>query len=244
MTPNTHFDAKTLYSLIDLTSLNACDTQETIQAVCQQATSPLGQVAAICVYPQWITLCQQLTPATLPIATVINFPSGNAPLEKSLSDIAAAQQQGAKEIDIVFPYQDFLQGLSQKTLETITAYRQACTSSTLKVILETGELQDPHLITQASLIAIDAGADMIKTSTGKTPIGATPSSVSAMLDAIQQRPNHLVGIKISGGVSDVTTANQYLQQIAERMGIEWIDTQHVRIGSSRLSSALHPEINQ
>ena len=85
---------------------------------------------------------------------------------------------------------------------------------------------------------------MIKTSTGKIPVGTTPSAVSAMLDAIQQRPSSLVGIKISGGVSDVTTANQYLQHIAERMGTEWIDAQHVRIGSSRLSSALLQELNQ
>lgn len=230
------FNFKELIPYIDLTSLNETDTFESITTFCQKAVTPFGTVAAICVYPQFVQQVVSIHP-DIPVATVINFPSGNEELNHVCEQIAQSIEKGASEIDVVFPYQSYVQGRREEAIRFIGACKKQVGNILLKVILETGALKNLTLIKQAAQAVIQAGADFVKTSTGKIAIGATLEAARSILSAIQEtcRP---VGLKVSGGIKEPNQALEYLDLVKEVMGKNWVSPKTFRIGSSQLIDKL------
>lgn len=236
--------AKHMVSFLDLTSLNEDDNDATITALCQQAQTELGNVAAVCVYPQFVPLVKKLiNHAAVKIATVANFPHAADPIETVIKVIERAIADGADEIDIVMPYRDYLEGKHSDVENFIKACKEACDDKLLlKIILETGALERPEAIANASRDAIQAGADFIKTSTGKWSVNATPAAARAMLKTIHtMKPQHTVGFKASGGIRTLAQATEYLQLAEEIMGKDWPKPNTFRIGTSRLVEELLTE---
>lgn len=231
-----------IFSLIDLTSLNDADTEETITALCEKAVSTLGHVAAVCVYSQFVPQAKQLLANTsVKIATVANFPSGEDPLENVLLSIKQSMDAGADEIDVVLPYQAYLRGDEAFAIDFIKECKTICNDKLLKVILETGAFGNPEIIFQVSKDCLLAGADFIKTSTGKISIGATLPAAKAMLSAIQEltpKVDRVLGFKVSGGIRTLEKALQYYQLAADMMGERWISPETFRIGASQLVDEL------
>ncbi|MGJ3494939.1 deoxyribose-phosphate aldolase [Piscirickettsia salmonis] len=231
---------KIVMALIDLTSLNLNDNDQMIMDVCAKASNRLGKVAAVCIDPKFVSLAKRLLKNQhIAVASVVNFPLGNDPIETVLADISQVLIDGADEIDLVIPYQDYLQkGGSERALHLVKASKALCNDKLLKVILETGELKSHALIFKAACDAINAGADFIKTSTGKTAVGATVSAVKAMLDAIQVNLHYHphVGLKVSGGIKTLAEASQYIHLAKEVYGKEKIQvsSMNLRFGASRL----------
>jgi len=198
--------AQRALSLMDLTTLNEDDTDAKVIALCHQAKSPAGNTAAVCIYPRFIpvarkTLREQGTP-DIRIATVTNFPHGNDDIEIALAETRAAIAYGADEVDVVFPYRALMAGNEQVGFELVKQCAEACHEAKilLKVIIETGELKQDSLIRKASEIAINAGADFIKTSTGKVPENATLHSAELMMRVIKElNVGQSVGFKPAGG---------------------------------------------
>jgi deoxyribose-phosphate aldolase len=197
--------------LMDLTTLNDDDTNEKVIALCHQAKTPVGNTAAVCIYPRFIpiarkTLKEQGTP-DVRIATVTNFPHGNDDIEIALAETRAAIAYG-DEVDVVFPYRALIAGNEQVGFDLVKACKDACAAANvlLKVIIETGELKEEALIRKASEISIKAGADFIKTSTGKVPVNATPESARIMMEVIRDMGvSKTVGFKPAGGVRTAKT---------------------------------------
>jgi deoxyribose-phosphate aldolase len=227
-----------LISLIDLTSLNTDDTENSITHLCQQAFTSQGNVAAVCIYPQFISLAKSLVNNTsVKIATVANFPQGNSDIKQVAQAVEQALQAGVDEVDVVIPYRDCLQGNYQTSELLVKTCKQLCRDHVLKVILETGELADNKLIYQVSCRMLEQGADFIKTSTGKVAIGATVEAATAMLQAIKA-VNPAAGFKASGGVRTPEQAQTYFNLASQIMGTAWCTSQHLRIGASSLLDAL------
>lgn len=226
---------KKIISLIDLTSLNETDTDATIKTLCEKAVTHFGYVAAVCVYPKFVNQARQLLAKTpIKIATVVNFPVGNDSLPMILSTIEQSIRDGANEIDLVFPYQQYLAGDHESALEIIRQSKKICGETILlKVILETGAIPDLKILEQISEAVIVAGADFLKTSTGKIEIGATLESARVMLETIKKSDVN-VGIKISGGVRTIEQAAQYIQLAEQIMGQDWVNKNRFRIGASQL----------
>ncbi|MBA0187004.1 deoxyribose-phosphate aldolase [Pectobacterium odoriferum] len=237
--------AQRALALMDLTTLNEDDTDEKVTALCRQANSPAGKTAAICIYPRFIPLAKKIlheqgTP-DIRIATVTNFPHGNDDVAIAVAETKAAIAYGADEVDVVFPYRALIAGNAQIGFELVQACKAVCQDAhvLLKVIIETGELKQEALSRQASEIAIDAGADFIKTSTGKVPVNATPESAAIMLKAIRDKGvGERVGFKAAGGVRNAEDAAIYLQLADDIMGAEWATAQHFRFGASSLLASL------
>lgn len=235
---------KEIVSLIDLTSLNATDTVASVALFCKKAYTPFGCVAAVCVYPQFVSLvATEFAHTPIKVATVCNFPDGTAPLENVLTDIQLALMNGAQEIDVVFPYPRYLAGDKDYAQHFVAACKAACGEQILlKVILETGQLNDLTIIAEASKTALLAGADFIKTSTGKVSHGASLEAAATILSVIQDLSPHLkqsAGIKISGGVRELEQAAYYLQLAENIMGTSWVSPASFRIGASGLVDAIH-----
>ncbi len=228
-----------ILSLVDLTSLNEEDTEESIAAFCEKADMPLGHVAAVCVYPRFIRLvADNFTGTKIKAATVANFPTGNATLEDVLIEINNAIDDGAEEIDLVFPYSRYLAGDRQYAQTFVSTCKVACGDDvTLKVILETGALNDLAIIADAAFDVLTAGADFIKTSTGKIHEGATLEAVATILLVVQhlskQLP-HRLGVKVSGGVRTLEQAARYVELADAIMGRAWVNAATFRIGASKL----------
>ncbi|MBU1332844.1 MAG: deoxyribose-phosphate aldolase [Gammaproteobacteria bacterium] len=240
--------AQQAVALLDLTSLNADDNEARIIALCQRALSPAGPVAAVCVYPAFVALARrtldELGGAAVRVATVTNFPAGAADVEAATAQTAAAVAAGADEVDVVYPYRALLAGDAAVGRALVAACRAACGSRVLlKVILETGELQDPALIRQASLDAIDAGADFIKTSTGKVAVNATAEAAQIMLAAIAERGAQ-VGFKPAGGIRTLADARLYIDLAGEILGADWVTPAHLRLGASSLLDDLLATLGQ
>ena len=228
--------------LMDLTTLNDDDTDARVMALCQQAQSPAGCTAAICVYPRFIPLARktlrELGAEGVRIATVTNFPHGNDDLAIAVAETRAAVAYGADEVDVVFPYRALLAGDETAGFELVSACKAACGDTVLlKVIIESGELKSEALIRRASELAIDAGADFIKTSTGKVPLNATLAAARIMLQVIKEK-NPSVGFKAAGGVKDAVTAAEYLTLADEIMGEGWVSPRTFRFGASSLLASL------
>ncbi|WP_422444656.1 MULTISPECIES: deoxyribose-phosphate aldolase [unclassified Endozoicomonas] len=231
--------------LMDLTSLNDDDTPEKIIALCHQAHTEAGNTAAVCIYPRFIPLARKTLNALglndVAIATVTNFPAGDDDIEIAVAETRAAIAYGADEVDVVFPYRALMAGNEEVGAELVRRCKDVCSVDDsgqkqvlLKVIIETGELKDPALIRKASDIAIAAGADFIKTSTGKVPVNATPESARIMLEAIRDSGNTQVGFKPAGGIRTAEDAALHLDMADEIMGDGWVNSRHYRFGTSSL----------
>jgi deoxyribose-phosphate aldolase len=191
------------------------------------------------VWPQFVKRAQEgLKGSSVRIATVVNFPAGAEDMGRVTDDTQEALSDGANEIDLVLPYNAVRRGDLAVAKDMVDAVRELVDGDRLlKVILETGELMDPRLIETASLIAIEAGADFIKTSTGKTPVSATPEAAEIMLTAIKAS-GRSVGLKPSGGIRTVADAKIYLDMADQMMGPGWATPQTFRIGASSVYEAL------
>ncbi|WP_262298698.1 deoxyribose-phosphate aldolase [Microvirga sesbaniae] len=224
---------------LDLTDLTETCTDQAIDALCKRAVDPHGPVAAVCVWPQFVKRSQEnLRGSPVRIATVVNFPAGGEDVSRVTDDTQEALSDGANEIDLVLPYGAVRRGDLAVATEMVEAVRDLVDQGRLlKVILETGELKDPHLIETASRIAIAAGADFIKTSTGKTPVSATPEAAEIMLNAIRAS-GRSVGLKPSGGIRTVADAKIYLDLADRVMGPGWATPRTFRIGASSVYDAL------
>ncbi len=230
--------AHALLRLLDLTSLNEDDTEYKIEDLCQKAHTPYGNVAAVCVYPRFVPLAKRLLHGSdIKVATVVNFPKGEYNLNKLKKEIYQALDAGANEIDAVFPYQEFLNKHYTECEKFAQSARELCEGKTLKFILETGEIKNALKISNATKICIDAGADFIKTSTGKTPVSATPEAANAILETIAADSRN-VGFKASGGIRTVEDAKKYLLLAINIMGYKWITPGNMRIGASSLLNDL------
>lgn len=225
--------------LMDLTSLNEDDTPEAIIALCQQARTEAGNTAAICIYPRFIPLARKTLKSLglndVTIATVSNFPDGGDDVDIAVAETRAAVAYGADEVDVVFPYRALMAGNETVGAELVKQCKEACGDNVLlKVIIESGELKDEVLIRRASEIAIDAGADFIKTSTGKVPVNATTESARIMLETIRDSGKTNVGFKPAGGIKTAEDAAVHLELADTIMGPEWVDRNHYRFGASSL----------
>jgi deoxyribose-phosphate aldolase len=234
--------AKLGIELMDLTSLTNSETDQQIIELCQKAKSPAGNTAAICIYPRFIplarkTLNNQNSPE-VKIATVTNFPHGNDDIDIAVAETKAAVAYGADEVDVVFPYRALIAGNSEIGFDLVKTCKAACgEQAILKVIIETGELKTEALIKQASEISIAAGADFIKTSTGKVAINATPESARIMMQVIKDKKPS-VGFKPAGGVKTAADVQEYLEIATELLGEQWVNANNFRFGASSLLTNL------
>lgn len=226
--------AKYLIGHLDLTALDKTETSYSVAELCHRAQTPYGNTAAVCIPPQYIpTAKQELVNTGIRIATVVNFPDGQSSLKKVSSEIERALSAGADEIDAVFPYQEFLAGHLPPCADFLKTCRNLCTNKVLKIILESGEYPNCTKIQEASLMALMASADFIKTSTGKTKISATYEAANIILETIHEG-KYNAGFKASGGIRTTMDAKQYLILAEAVLGEQWIDTSTFRIGASSL----------
>ena len=230
---------------MDLTTLEGKDTEGRVRSLCAKAVRPapiypeLPSVAAVCVYPTLVpTAKAALRGSGVKVASVATaFPSGLSSLEVKLADTQAALDFGADEIDMVIDRGAFLSGDFSAVVAEIAAVKAICGPVHLKVILETGELGSYDNIRRASDLALDAGADVIKTSTGKVGTNATLPVALAMCDAIRahaRRTGRRAGLKVAGGVRTTKQALAYLVVVKETLGDDWLDPEYFRIGASAL----------
>ena len=238
-----------ILNCIDLTTLEGSDNSAKINQLCDKAISFIAPdkktkgTAAVCVYPTFVALAKKnLSGTSIKTACVAGaFPSGQSPLSVKLEEIKYAVNEGADEIDMVISRGKFLEGNYTEVFDEIVAIKDACGQVTLKVILETGELISPANIYKASLMAMEAGGDFIKTSTGKIAVNATPESFLVMLDAIKfyyEKTGRQVSIKPAGGIADAPTALLFLQILENVLGEKWFNNQSFRIGASRLADKI------
>jgi deoxyribose-phosphate aldolase len=234
--------ARRLLGLLDLTSLNANDTDASVSALCALASSAAGRVAAVCVWPRFIGVARRALGDTgIPIAAVTNFPEGAPDIPAAAGQTAAAMAAGADEIDVVFPYQAFLSGDETAGLKLVRACREACGErGLLKVILETGQLKTSANIGRAAELAVEGGAQFLKTSTGKTQPAATLDAAAVLIEVIaaERAKGHEVGLKPSGGLSRIADAQAYLDLYEKRFGRESASPCTFRLGASSLIHAL------
>ncbi len=228
--------ARLALACLDLTSLNDTDTELQVAALCERAAGPHGPVAAVCVWPRLARFARDHAASTVAVAAVANFPDGSTDIERALRDTGQIVQAGAQEVDVVLPYQALLAGDEKACTTLLNAVRRASEGLLLKVILETGELREPALMQHAARIALDAGADFLKTSTGKTPVSATPQAAETLLRAIRDeaRTGALVGFKASGGVRTVAEAAVYIGLVESVLGAGALVPARFRIGASSL----------
>lgn len=236
-------------STVDLTTLEGADTPGKVRALCAKAAHPdpsdasVPRVAAVCVYSDLVPVAvESLAGTGVGVASVATaFPSGRAPLEAKLADTAAAVAAGAGEIDMVIDRGAFLSGDYLKVFSEIVAVKEICGSAHLKVILETGELATLDLVRRASWLAMRAGADFIKTSTGKVAPAATLPVTLVMLEAVRDyrtAAGRQVGVKPAGGIKTTKDAIRYLVLVKETAGADWLTPQWFRLGASSVLNDL------
>jgi deoxyribose-phosphate aldolase len=236
-------------SMLDLTTLEGADTPGKVRHLCAKAVCPaptmpeIPSCAAICVYPSLVSVARAALEGTgvhtASVATA--FPSGQASLAVKLRDTEEAVAAGADEIDMVISREAFLAGDDTRVQHEIVAVKERCGDAHLKVILETAELGSYDHVRHASMIAMEAGADFIKTSTGKASAGATPGVCLVMLEAIRdygERTGRIVGFKAAGGVSTSKAALHRLVLVKETLGDEWLTPERIRIGASSVLNDL------
>jgi deoxyribose-phosphate aldolase len=230
---------------IDLTTLEGMDTPGKVRALCARALRPdpddptVPPVAAVCVYPSLVAVAAEAVAGSgVHVASVAGaFPSGQSHLADRLDEIRRAVADGADEIDIVLNRGALLAGRLQEVFDEVAASKEACGSAHLKTILETGELGSYETIRLASMIAMAAGSDVIKTSTGKLPVSATPPTALCMAEAIRDHADATgreVGLKLAGGIRTSKQALGFLALVAETLGMAWLHPDRFRIGASTL----------
>ena len=224
--------ARRLLTLIDLTSLNDGDTPDAIAALCAKAVTPFGPVAAVCLYPRFVAQARDLLAGSgVKVATVANFPRGQASPATVADEVAAAIAAGADEIDVVIHFFE----PDSAAPAVMASAREASEGKILKVILETGLIGDKVAVMKCAAAAILGGADFIKTSTGKTATGATPMAATAMLEAIARfGQGRRVGFKASGGIRSVAQAWPYLDLAERIIGRSFARPETLRFGASAL----------
>lgn len=222
--------------LIDLTNLDGGCTADDIAALCRDAMTPYGPVAAVCVFPAFVAQAvAALGASPVRVATVVNFPGGGTDQRAVLRETKQAVADGAHEIDMVLPWQALAGGETDLVHAMVVMVRAATEGAAkLKVILETGELKDPGLIREASRIALEEGADFLKTSTGKVAVNATPEAARIMLEEIRAGGDRARGFKAAGGIRTVDDAATYLALADEIMGAPWVSPDTFRFGASSL----------
>ncbi|MEN9506602.1 MAG: deoxyribose-phosphate aldolase [Actinomycetota bacterium] len=236
-------DARRVLALVDLTDLGEAPTAEAITQLCRRATGSHGSTAAVCVWPRFVAQAKALLASSgVRVATVVNFPDGGSDADLVVAETRAALAAGADEIDLVMPYRAFLAGHDDVVVTVLDRVR-ACVvgPARLKVILETGAHPDRDSIARATVLAIDHGADFVKTSTGKTSVSATPDAVRTMLEVIRGS-GRAVGIKPSGGIRTLDDARAYLAIADDVMGASWATPETFRFGASGLLDALESAI--
>ena len=245
---------KTLFSLLDLTTLNSEDNEATARRFTERLNGfpssfpGTPSVAALCVYPTLVDEVKRTleVPGIKLAAVGAGFPSSQTLISVKLAECELLVRKGADEIDIVISVGRFLAGECRNVLNELILIREACSNTTLKVILETGSLKSAENIRLASLLAMEAGADFIKTSTGKNAVSATPEAVYVMCLAIRDfyaRTGKAVGIKPAGGIVEITDALKYYQLVNTLLGDEWVAPERFRIGASRLANNLLSALN-
>ena len=217
---------------LDLTSLNDADTAADIDRLCARALGPCGHAAAVCVWPRLAAHARRQLPPSIRVAAVANFPAGGSDVAAALQDVHAIVAAGAQEVDVGLPWRALLAGDDAAVSGLLQSVRGASTGLTLKVILETGALQTPERIGHAARLALAAGADFLKTSSGKVPVGATLPAAEAMLQAL--RGHAQVGLKLSGGLRRVADLLPYLELVRRERGAAGLQPQRLRIGASSL----------
>src|ERR671936_1070865 len=241
--------------MIDLTTLEGADTPGKIAALCSKAMRPdptdltVPPVAAVCVYPNLVpSALERVQGSGIKVASVATaFPSGQSPLEIKVEEAARVAEMGADEIDMVIDRGAFLSGDYARVFDEVRRVKEAAGEAHLKVILETGELGTYDNVRRASLLAIAAGADFIKTSTGKLPSAATLPVALVMLEAIRdvyEETGRRVGMKPAGGIRTSKNAIQYLVQVHETLGPEWLTPDLYRIGASSLVNDILMQIRK
>jgi deoxyribose-phosphate aldolase len=236
-------------SMIDLTTLEGADTPGKVRHLCAKAVCPdanrpeIPSVAAVCVYPSLVGVAHDALRGTgVAVASVATgFPAGQTSLAVKVEETREAVAAGAGEIDMVISREAYLAGDDARVAHEIEAVKEACGDAHLKVILETAELPTYAHVRHASQLAIDAGADVIKTSTGKAKTGATPGVVLVMLETVRDhawRTGRIVGVKAAGGVGTTKQALHMLVLVKETLGDEWLTPQRFRIGASSLLNDL------
>ena len=240
-----------VFSCIDNTTLNGTDNEAHVEAFCRHTLdlSPLTshlspiRVAAVCVYPRFVSIAKKtLADSGIKVASVAGaFPHGQLPIALKIEEVKYAVGEGADEIDMVLSRGALLAGEDTLVRDEVALMKEACQGRTLKVILETGELPSPTLIAKASQLAIDGGADFIKTSTGKIGVGATLEAAEIMLTVINEnvkKGKNWVGFKAEGGISTPEEALAYAEMAKKIMGDDFVKNQTFRIGASRLTDRL------
>jgi deoxyribose-phosphate aldolase len=236
-------------SMIDLTTLEGRDTPGKVRNLCAKAVCPdanrpeIPSVAAVCIYPALVPVAARaLRGSGVNVASVAaGFPSGQTSLEVKVEETREAVAAGANEIDMVISREAYLSGDDHRVAHEIERVKEACGDAHLKVILETAELPTYAHVRHASQLAIDAGADVIKTSTGKAGTGATPGVVLVMLETVRDhawRTGEIVGVKAAGGVGTTKQALHMLVLVKETLGDDWLTPDRFRIGASSLLNDL------
>lgn len=228
--------------LLDLTSLGADDTPADIDRLCAAAQTPAGPVASVCIWPRFVAQAVDLLAGTgIPVAAVANFPEGDDDDDRAVADARAIVEAGGLEVDVVVPWRRLAAGDEAPVARLVGAVRaEVGPDIVVKAILETGELVEDALIARAGHLALDGGADFLKTSTGKTEHSATPEAARTLLDVLCERagPDGPAGIKISGGVGTTEQAAVYLDLADRAFGPDRVSAATMRYGASRLLGAL------
>ena len=246
---------KRVFSCIDNTTLEGNDTHERVAKLCnrslelQDEGQGIRHVAAVCVYPVFVKLARGLLNSSgIKVASVAGaFPHGQSPIKVKLQEVRYALDEGAEEIDMVLSRGTLLEGDYNRVRDEVAMVRGLCEGVTLKVILETGELPTADLIEKAAKLAIEGGADFIKTSTGKIAVNATPEAAEVMLNVIRkhhEQTGKWVGFKAAGGISTPADVLKYVQLAENIIGEKQVRSQFFRIGASRLTERLFTYLHQ
>lgn len=246
-------NARRILGLLDFTSLNVKDNSAVIESICEKVNNysfifpDLPVCAAVCVYPRFVNVLKKcLRVNSVKIASVAGgFPSSQTSTSIKKAEVKEALSQGADEIDMVMPVGEFIQGNKAFIQDEIGSVKEIMGDKTLKIIIESGVLSDPELIYDASILAMESGADFIKTSTGKEKVSATIEAVYVMCHAINNffhASRKMIGIKPAGGISSAEDAVKYYSLVEMVLGRQWLVPEYFRIGASRLANNLLSEV--
>ena len=245
---------KRCFNSIDLTSLKETDTEEEIRSMVEKVNNfeenfpDIPNVGAICVFPSMVSTVKATLTEPVGIAAVsAGFPASQTFIEVKVAETAMCVMEGATEIDVVISVGKFLAGKYDEVFEELTEIKSACRDAHLKVILETGALKTAANIKKASVLAMAAGADFIKTSTGKIPVAATPEATFIMCTAIKEwneKTGAKVGYKPAGGIATAEDAVKHFTLVKEILGDEWLNNKLFRFGASSLANKLLSSIRQ
>ncbi|MBO7488877.1 MAG: deoxyribose-phosphate aldolase [Bacteroidales bacterium] len=236
-----------VFTCIDNTTLNGSDSKESVIAFCRNTLAmnvDHKTVASVCIYPNFVAeVKKQLADSGIKVAAVAGgFPAGQIPQRLKIDEVCYVVEEGADEVDFVINRGNFLMGDNQAVFDEVATAKEVCGKDVLlKVIIETGEMQTPANIYVASMLALEAGADFVKTSTGKINVGATPEAAYTMLSAVRdfnKKTKKKVGFKAAGGISSPSEALLYYIMYKKILGKEEINNQYFRIGASRLTAQL------